>query len=130
MSLRAVLVHNIPESRRHGGARERRTDGSIGVNAVTVEKFCNAEVDVTAFSDGPVGSHAITSLVGAESLSEDDVDEPARVEGFHGSDDHFFDDVPEGAGVEVLDQAVGFSIVLEALFGVCEASFETGADAA
>ena len=129
--LRAVFVRNIPQPHRHHKTRQRRANGPVRIHAVPIVLVASREVNEPAFSLRPGGGLAFARLVGAKCLGEDDVDEPAGVEGFEGPDEQHFDDVAEGAGVQVGDQSVQTAVGgLEALFGVGEAALEFGADAA
>ena len=99
MTLGTVLVRNIPQPDGHDQARERHADGPIRVDAVAVILVRHGEVDESAFALGPDGGLAGAGLVCAESLGEDDVDEPAGVEGLEGANDEDLDNIAKGAGV-------------------------------
>ena len=130
MPLRAVLMHNVPQTDAHHDTRHRHPNGPVGIYAAAVVLACVAEVDKAAFVDCPVGSHAFACLVGPECLSSDDIDQPARVEGFEGADDEVSNHVAEGARVKVSDQSVGVVGVIKALFWVGEAPLELCTDSA
>ena len=99
VALGAVLVSDIPQPDGHDKARERHADRPIRVHAVAVVLVRHGKVDEAAFALGPDSGLARAGLVCAEGLGEDDIDEPAGVEGLEGADDEDFDDVAKGAGV-------------------------------
>ena len=99
MSLRTVLMHDIPQPTRHDGARERDTDRPVCVDAAAIVLRGVGEVDETAAPDGPGRGHALARLVRAEGLRENDVDEPAGVEGLERPDHQCFHHVAEGGGL-------------------------------
>lgn len=130
VALRAVLVRNIAQPASHNDTRKSDTDGPVHVDAVAVVEIRVLQIDEAALSLRPVGGFAGASLVGAERLRKDDIDEPAGVKRFQRADDEYFDHVPEGSGAQVHDQPVRPAIMPEALLGVRETPFERSANAA